>query len=507
MGGPNAAREITKESEHKGVESSDNSLSERVQFKPKQSEQQDLAKDFTAAMGNEQLTNKVLQRAVEKFTTAEQWQAFAANANSKRTPGHDLRVSRREDGALNLEITNGSLSSNYKITLGTHLETKTGKVAGGRFELEQAKASSEQATAVADGQLLKVLPSTKPFDPAKPTVIIVDDFARPTLNLDRHGHGPSHGELSARPTDAMGQYNVIRMQVNTEQLPSTRRRLGESFEKDFSSVFTALNEKIEKGELPLGKGDVVNISFGNNAARQLDNRGEPVLVGGKPVLFEGTGEPTFAEMNQLLGGEFESKPVTAENLKEMRPKILERLKELQATDDINDQFIRGSWIRAVLSTNEAIEKIQQKGIQVMVAAGNDGPDRVSWDYLVAEKQLAAVDRNGQYLPWSAHNSLTEPSLGRFDIKYDQSKPATYKMDGTAAEFTAQELQIVGKPDRCLFRRKNDPYQTDVFQFDIAGRGKSGCMVAAVDGTSYANVFALMAEQAERRKLKQEAQAH
>jgi hypothetical protein len=81
------------------------------------------------------------------------------------------------------------------------------------------------------------------------------------------------------------------------------------------------------------------------------------------------------------------------------------------------------------------------------------------------------------------------------------------MDGTAAEFTAQELQIVGKPDRCLFRRKNDPYQTDVFQYDIAGRGKSGCMVAAVDGTSYANVFALMAEQAERRKLKQEAQAH
>lgn len=507
MAGPNAAIEISKESEHRGMGSSDNSLSERVKFKPKQSDQQDLAKDFTAAAGNDQLTKNVLQRAVEKFTTVEQWQTFAANANSRSAPGHEVRVSKGDDGALNLQLADGSQSSNYKITLGTHLETKTGKVSGGRIELVQAKALSENAAAVADGQLLKVLPATKPFDPAKPTVIIVDDFSRPTLNLDRNGHGPSHGELSARPTEAMGQYNVIRIQVNTEQLPATRRRLGESFEKDSSSVFTALNEKIEKGELPLGKGDVVNISFGNNALRQRDNLGEVALVGGKPVLLEGTGEPTFAEMNQLLGGEFESKPVTAENLKEMRPKILERLKELQASDDLNDQFIKGSWIKAVLSTNEAIEKIQQKGIQVMVAAGNDGPDRVSWDYLVAEKQLAAVDRDGQYLPWSAHNSLTEPSLGRYDLKYDQTKPARYRIDGTAAEFTAQELHIVEKPDRCLFRRKNDPYQTDVYQFNIAGRGKSGCMVAAVDGTSYANIFALRAQQAERQRLKQETQAH
>lgn len=456
----------------------------------------DLEKGFLNAAGREKETTTAVQTAAQRLSTPDDWQNLARNVNKQAREGQHMSVASQQDGKIIVTVQGKEYATTYNVTLGHELNADTGRVEGAVVEkvtpssvgYGKSETGDRHATlsgAKSEKELLTLQAPSKPLDPSRPTVMYVDDFAHPEITLDRAHHGPSHGEVSARPAEALGQYNVLRAQVNPGMLPSTRLGLSNSMH-DFSSVFEDINKKIENGTLPLNSGDVISVSLGNNAARKAD---------GTPVLDGKSGEPTFEQLNDNLGSGFK---VTPENLKEMRPKILERLKEIANTDDPTESFLTGVWARAVVATNEAIDKLQAKGIQVMIAAGNDGPDRVSWNYMNAEKQLAAVDSKGQYISWSAHNALTEPSLGRFEFKYDSANPGTYRLEGTKAIFSAKELGIQQAPDRCHFRIPTNDFLLNTIPFR---RGQNNCMIAVADGTSYANIRALEAEYQERKAMK------
>lgn len=206
-------------------------------------------------------------------------------------------------------------------------------------------------------------------DPKKPTVAFLDFFAG--------GHVPiaetarlNHGSISQLAADAHG-YNTIAIQ---QKAP-----VDEYGDADLSKVIDDVDKKIDNGQLKLTKGDAVNISLGNP-------------------------DPTFDEASEFLGFE-----VNRENLAQNREKILKEMANIkgdpQAPEDMRQIATR------VLATNAAIDRIQAKGIDVVHAAGNDGPDRFSWDFMEANVQLSSASPNGKVDSFSADHSLTQKEDG------------------------------------------------------------------------------------------------
>lgn len=257
----------------------------------------------------------------------------------------------------------------------------------------------------------EIVGPTDNLDPQKPTVAYLDNFTKdwPAANLDGEKNENakiSHGEFSAMAAEKNG-FNALRLELSTNRAKDI----------DFAKAIDDVGKAIDDGKLPLGKGDVLNISAGNN-------------------------DPTFAEASKILGFQ-----VTPENLKEMRPKILERLDQLSKdpnqTDKDRERFKR------VVDTNAAIDRMQARGIEVMQSAGNEGPGKFSWDFMNAKHQLSAVKPDGTPESFSANHSLSTPTQANFDIHYnkydmhsaqplDQQKgPGTYTIGDM--KFSADKL--------------------------------------------------------------------
>jgi hypothetical protein len=171
---------------------------------------------------------------------------------------------------------------------------------------------------------------------------------------------------------------------------------------------------LQAGKLPLGKGDVLNTSFGNNVSN-------------------GRGDPTYSELNEKL------KPfgfqVSPENVKENRERILEALKSI-AKDDGDPTWQRIA--QESLDSNKAIKAFQDRGVEVVHAAGNDGADRLDLNFLTADHQLSSVDPKTQKPDkFSANNSLTESGNGVVEVR--RQPDGSYKMGDvtlTAADLCA-----------------------------------------------------------------------
>lgn len=206
-------------------------------------------------------------------------------------------------------------------------------------------------------------------DPKKPTVAFLDFFAGGHVPIDETAR-LNHGSISQLAADAHG-YNTIAIQ---QKAP-----VDEYGDADLSKVIDDVDKKIDNGQLKLTKGDAVNISLGNP-------------------------DPTFDEASEFLGFE-----VNRENLAQNREKILKEMANIkgdpQAPEDMRQIATR------VLATNEAIDRIQAKGIDVVHAAGNDGPDRFSWDFMEANVQLSSASPKGKVDSFSADHSLTQKEDG------------------------------------------------------------------------------------------------
>ncbi len=118
--------------------------------------------------------------------------------------------------------------------------------------------------------------------------------------------------------------------------------------------------------------------------------------------------PSFKEMSAVLGMN-----ITAANLKELRPQIISKMSSIangeaqpgevrpevkltfaeplkhvrkEQSEPIPVEDIRRRFKEAV-STNAAIDAIQQSGVEIIHSAGNDGPHRFDIDFLEGKTSI------------------------------------------------------------------------------------------------------------------------
>lgn len=214
-------------------------------------------------------------------------------------------------------------------------------------------------------------------DPKAPTVAFLDNFKEKHEDLG-DGTRVAHGEISRAAAEAKG--------FNTVALQDSDRR-DQNGDIDFSQRFKDIGKKIDSGELKLGRGDVLNVSLGNN-------------------------DPTFEQANKFLGFSGD-RAITPENLAANRETILNRMKEI-SQDPSRSDADRATALR-VVGTNQAIDDLKARGIEVVHAAGNSGPNKFSWDFMNSSRELSSVRPSGIPDDFSASNSLTTPGDGVIPI--------------------------------------------------------------------------------------------
>lgn len=210
-------------------------------------------------------------------------------------------------------------------------------------------------------------------DSKAPTVAFLDEFKRKDVDLG-DGTFVAHGEISRAAAEANG-FNTIALQNGD------KRDRNDDF--DYSKRLNEIGKKIDAGELKLGRGDVLNVSMGNN-------------------------DPTFEQANQFLGFTGD-KAITRENLAANKDAILNRMREISQDPTRSDAD--RTTAQRVVDTNKAIDDLKARGIEVVHAAGNDSANRFSWDFMNSSTELASVKPSGKPDDFSASHSLTTPGDG------------------------------------------------------------------------------------------------
>lgn len=262
-------------------------------------------------------------------------------------------------------------------------------------------------------------------NPKAPTVAFADVFNVKDQYL-ANNTTVSHGEISRKAAENNG-FNTVAL-----DLDNTRDKFNN---KDFSKDLNAIDKKIDDGELKLGKGDALNISMGNE-------------------------DPTFKQASDFVGF-----PVTRENLAENREKILNRMNEIKE-DPSRSEADRATANR-VVETNKAIDKLQGKGVEVIHAAGNEGNDKFSWEFMNAKTQLSSNKPDGTADSFSADHSLTTKGNGvipvhsKMDVDLLSKTPVakqtgSYEVGDTGVKFQREKLPPLSG-DTHVFNRQNDDY--------------------------------------------------
>lgn len=265
------------------------------------------------------------------------------------------------------------------------------------------------------------------IDQNKPTVFFLDKAKYGEDGMQFNGYRLSHGEISALAAAKSG-YNAILLDNHVDA-------------KGQSKSLAEIAEAIQTKKLPLGPGDILNVSLGSS----------------KPM-------PTFAELNTELS-KFEkgisnylkqqqpplqlNLPIDADNLQKNSTALT------KALEYVADNELRHSkWqqiAREATQHNKAIVDIQNHGVAIVHAAGNDGPGRVDLNYLEAQHQLTSYDAKAAcYDPPATYNSNTEKADGVVSIyaqnSTDGKANGNYVMlnNGHQISFSAGDLAALNK---------------------------------------------------------------
>jgi hypothetical protein len=261
--------------------------------------------------------------------------------------------------------------------------------------------------------------------PDHPTALFLDRFDKSGIFPNQWMADPIvHGEVSASPAEQRG-YNVIRLSEKpfTDFSDNTPKRL--------SSVLEEVATNIENGTLPLGEGDVLNISLAGPRFHSYD------------------------ETNRTLGLH-----ITAENLREETPHIIEAMERYTSKTNSDDPSRQAA--DDAVRMYKAIQRIQRRGVEVIHAAGNtigeSGADVFDWKFLGAKTELTATNAAGEIYDWSVHNSRTTPELGDYELKYEPATPFTlqtgrYKLGNLPVYFDASLYG--GAPHSPTFKMMED----------------------------------------------------
>lgn len=191
-------------------------------------------------------------------------------------------------------------------------------------------------------------------------------------------------------------------------------------EGSFAPAMNELADKIQAGQIPMGKGDVLNVSLGENAEKGGDGKFKP-----------GTGDPTFPELSKKLGFE-----VNANNLAESKDKIMQRLGEIAKDPSDKEWQARA---QKALDSNKAIERLQGLGLEVVHSASNDGNDRVDINFLKANHELQSVNpQNGKLDKFSGAGNVSAD--GVVPIYRQQGGDGTLNYSMAGIQFGAAELE-------------------------------------------------------------------
>ncbi len=191
-------------------------------------------------------------------------------------------------------------------------------------------------------------------------------------------------------------------------------------ETPYAPAMNEFADKIESGHIPMGKGDVLNVSMGDNAEKDKKGNFKP-----------GTGDPTFAELSKKMG--FELNP---NNLAESKDKIMERLGEIAKDPSDKDWQTRA---QNALDTNKAIERLQGLGLEVVHSASNDGNDRVDINFLKANHELQSVDpQSGKLDKFSGIGNVSTDGVVPIYRQQDSDGATKYSMGGTKFDQTDLE---------------------------------------------------------------------
>ncbi len=296
---------------------------------------------------------------------------------------------------------------------------------------KDTRAASESASALSREAILppprprhlgtyKVIPPEKQFDEQHRTIAFLDDYTK-------DGFGPSigktrisHGEISASAAEQNG-FNVLRLQRN-------HKAIRYELSSDFSLPLKAIHEDILAGRLKMRAGDMLNISSG-----------QPFMG----IM----GQPSFAELNELLNLSGE-KALTARNINNghehsvifsaMKKKLLDPELDPRVKHRLED----------ALKANEYVRRIQSLGIQVVIAAGNNGTERFSLDFLSARRRLAATDSEGKLTDFSAIGN--DSGQGRYRVMFRgadflapesvSSNAGDYWLEGTTIHYKADPME-------------------------------------------------------------------
>jgi len=306
---------------------------------------------------------------------------------------------------------------------------------------------------------LAVSPDLSRIDPKKPTVAFLEgnDFDAKVFD----GLTLSHAQLSALSAVGHG-YNAIMMKGFSESAAGSHDPMPQALNDIVASV--------KQGILPLGKGDVLNVSMGNNASKDTD------------VHKEHTGDPTFAEVSKRVGFK-----VTPENLKANRERIMAALDKLAALKTNPVDAYGREWrdmAQNAIDSSKAIKELQKMGIEIVHAAGNDGL-RVDLNFLYADHNLASVDAKTR-IPdaFSNRNSLTEDADGLLEMRRKQ--PGRYSLGdvpilGTDLCAINHECSVI-IPPKGVVDTPQSPWRAP-----LPTETERGELVGVWVGTSYSDV--------------------
>lgn len=378
------------------------------------------------------------------------------------------------------------------------------------------------------------------LDPKKPTVAFLDSR---DVSIPLDGQNLTHADVSALAAQKNG-FNALVLDKSQDRIGSAFDTFSQEFKKNpdqaiakaaaqlgddklgldklnkkdllgaatilgharhDSNFAPSLNEianNIESGKLPLGKGDVLNVSMGDNAYK--DAKGNPI---------PGTGDPTFAELSKKLGFE-----VNADNLDASKDKILNKLEDI-AKDPSDKEW--QELAQKALDTNKAIGRLQDLGLEVAHSASNDGNDRVDISFLKANYELKSVDpQTGKLDKFSGNGNVQGDGIVPI---YRKQIDATTKYAMSGVEFTHEDIARVNgdfkfspvayKPQSyiSIADRKVESNQDKLEKLvgDLAGRTapavktKDGELAAVAIGNSFVNVQFLQTQHDRLQAKKQD----
>lgn len=212
------------------------------------------------------------------------------------------------------------------------------------------------------GEPIALMHAPESFDRDTPTAVFLDDF------VQKKDLRVPHGEISRRAAKE-GGFQTVGLHLQDVR--------DKGIQVDFSTAINDIDKMVASGELPLGEGDIVNISMGNR-------------------------DPSFAEASKFLGFEVSRTDIDT-------ARILSRMEEI-AGDQSRSEDDR-KIARRVVDTNAAITKLQERGVEVVHAAGNEGQDKFSWDFMAAKWQLSSNKPSGKPDEFSADHALTTAGDG------------------------------------------------------------------------------------------------